>query len=231
MYTNNGDRHYKLLMQTTKSRILAHIKRAGGSTVDQLSTTLGLARMTIRQHLAALERDNLVQSQEVKGATGRPRHVFSLSDKGHELFPKRYDRLANMLLLEISALESDEIVGLSPSEKKRLVLGKVIRRIAGEHVPRMAGKPLPERVALVADILQQEGGFAEWQQGERGYEIIDYNCVYRKVASAHNDVCDWHVALLGQLLGTEVKCDQYVIQGADSCRFLVNNEDEKREAS
>lgn len=229
VYTNNGKRRHRLLVQTTKSQILAHIKRAGGSTVDQLASTLGLARMTIRQHLATLERDNLLQSRGVKGATGRPHYVFSLSDKGHELFPKRYDRLADMLLQEIAALEGYEIAGLTPFDKKRLILGKVVSRIASEHAPTVAGKPLPERVALVTDILQQEGGFAEWRKGEQGYEIIDYNCVYRKVAEAHDDVCAWHVALLGQLLGDEVRCDQYQSQGSDCCRFVIDGKAVPRE--
>lgn len=224
MYTNNELERRRLLLQTTKSQILAHIKRTGGSTVDELATALGLARMTVRQHLAALERDNLLQSRGVKGTTGRPRHVFSLSDKGQEIFPKRYDRLADLLLQEIAALEDHEIAGLNPLEKKRLILGKMVSRIAREHAPRVTGKPLPERVALVTDILHQEGGFAEWHKAEQGYEIIDYNCIYRKVAAVHNELCDWHVALLGQLLGNEVRCEQYVAQGADCCRFVVDGE-------
>ena len=69
-------------MRTTKNQILSHLKRSGGSSVEELSTSLGLARMTIRQHLATLERDALVSSREVRRATGRPHYVFSLTDSG-----------------------------------------------------------------------------------------------------------------------------------------------------
>ena len=211
-------------MQTTKDQILAHIKRSGGSTVEELATALGLARMTVRQHLATLERDGLVTSREVRRATGRPHYLFSLSDKGQELFPKRYDRLAELLLQTVAELESEEIANLSPAEKKRLILQKAALRLTEQHAPKMAGKPLAKRVAAVVDILQEEGGFAEWQSTERGFEIADYNCVYRKVVESHREVCDWHLTLLSRLLGQDVRCQQFMSRGADSCRFVVEGD-------
>src|SRR5579859_6372492 len=51
-------------MHSTKSQILAALKRQGGCSVDELAVTLGLAPMTVRQHLATLERDALVGSTE-----------------------------------------------------------------------------------------------------------------------------------------------------------------------
>ena len=83
----------------------------------------------------------------------------------------------------------------------------------------MQDKGLKERVSAVAEILREEGGFAEWKTDEHGYEIIDYNCVYRAVADSHNDLCEWHVSLLGRLLGKQVDCNQFIAEGADSCRF------------
>lgn len=209
-------------MQTTKSQIMAHIKRSGGSTVDELATTLGLARMTVRQHLAALERDELVVSRQVRRPTGRPHYVFSLADKGQEMFPKRYDRFANMLIHAVASLDSQEIEGLTPVEKKELLLQKVATSLVQQNAAKVKGKPLPERVATVAAILHQEGGFAEWNKTQEGYEIIDYNCVYRKVVQSHEEVCHWHLALLSQLLGSDVSCTQFMSRGADCCRFIVN---------
>src|SRR3972149_1654240 len=178
-------------MQSTKSQILAHLKRSGNGTVDGLASTLGLARMTVRQHLAALERDGLVESGEERRRTGRPRMVFSLSDRGQEMFPKRYDRLADLALQEVAFLDAEEIAGRSPQEKKRL----------------------PERVAAVAQILHEEGGFAEWHREGEAFEIVDYNCVYRRVADSHDDICDWHMELLARLLGQRVGCSQFQSQG------------------
>ncbi len=94
-------------------------------------------------------------------------------------------------------------------------------RVAPEYEPKVEGKPLPQRVVAVTEILEQEGGFAEWRLVNEGYEITDYNCVYRRVADSDDDVCNWHLSLLRRLLGSEVRCDQFMSKGAHSCRFVV----------
>ncbi len=208
-------------MQSTKEHILGYLKRTGGTTVDSLATELGLARMTVRQHLTGLERDGLVASREERGRTGRPHLLFSLSNVGEERFPRRYDRLANLALQEVAFLDAEEIAGLGPDDKKRLLLKKMAKRVYQEHEAKVRDKSLPERVAVVADILREEGGLAEWNADNLGYEIVDYNCVYRKVADSNNDLCEWHLSLLGQLLGKQVECDQFISQGAECCRFRV----------
>jgi predicted ArsR family transcriptional regulator len=209
------------VLQSTKEQILTFLKRTGDSTVDGLAVAFGLARMTVRQHLSALERDGLVSSREERQRTGRPHLVFSLSEQGLERFPKRYERFADLALQEVAFLDSEEIKGLSADEKKKLLLSKMAERVYQQHAPRVAGKPLDSRVAVVADILHEEGGFAEWKANGAAFEIVDYNCVYRRVAESHEDVCEWHVQLLGKLLGQKIQCSQYMSRGADCCRFVV----------
>jgi predicted ArsR family transcriptional regulator len=208
-------------MRSTKEQILSHLKRSGGSAVDEVADEFGLARMTVRQHLTGLERDGLIQSREQKGKSGRPHMVFSLSDRGEETFPKRYDRLADLLLKEVASLTADEIAGLDEGGRKRLLLQKMVERVYEDHEKKVREKTLPERVAMVAEILQEEGGFADWSESAESFEIVDYNCVYRKVVDSHPGVCDWHVSLLGRLLGEKVECSQFMSKGAESCRFVV----------
>jgi predicted ArsR family transcriptional regulator len=208
-------------MQSTKQNILAHLKRGGTGTIDGIAREFSLARMTIRQHLAALERDGLVLSSEERRKIGRPHLVYRLSEGGEERFPRRYERLAELALAEVAFLDAEEIAGLSPDEKKRLLLVKMAERVYREHEQKVQGRPLPERVQIVTDILGEEGGLAEWAPRDGGFEIADHNCVYRRVVTSHPDLCDWHISLLGRLLGQEVECSQFMSRGADSCRFLV----------
>jgi predicted ArsR family transcriptional regulator len=208
-------------MQSTKEHILASLKRSGGSTIDALAREFGLAKMTIRQHLASLERDALVVSHEERRKTGRPHLVYQLTEDGQERFPRRYERLAELALEEVAFLDSDEIAGLSPKDKKRLLLVKMAERVYREHEERVREQPLENRVRIVADILREEGGFADWSESEAGFEIADHNCVYRRVVETNPELCEWHVSLLGRLLGTDVQCTQFMSKGADSCRFIV----------
>jgi len=211
-------------MQSTKEQILAHLMKAGAATVDTLSRDFGLARMTIRQHMAVLERDRLVVSREERGQKGRPHIVYALSEGGEESFPRRYLRLAELALDEVALLDADEIAGKSPSEKKALLLMNIAERLYRQHEPKVRDKGLPDRVAIVTDILTEEGGFAEWRTNEGAYEITDHNCVYRRVVDSHPVLCEWHVTLLGQLLGKDVEGADLMSRGAESCRFIVKPE-------
>ena len=148
-----------------------------------------------------------------------------MSVGGEERFPKRYDRLADLALREVALLDAEEIAGLAPEEKKKLLLKKMAERVYQEHEAKVRDKGLKERVSAVADILREEGGFAEWTTDGSRYEIVDYNCVYRKVTDAQSDLCDWHLSLLGRLLGKQVECNQFIAQGAESCRFVVSESD------
>ena len=212
-----------MAMQTTKSQILSLLKRSGGNTVEELASSLSLARMTVRQHLATLERDDLVTAREVRRATGRPHFLYTLTDKGEETFPKRYDRLADMIIDEVALLDGSEIEGLSPVEKKALLFRKLAQRLALQYAPRVEGKDLEERVQTVTEILQSESGFAEWRKLDAGFEILDYNCAYRKVAE-NQDLCAWHLEFLTELLGDNVRAVSFQNKGGDLCRFLVGAE-------
>ena len=121
-------------------------------------------------------------------------------------------------------LEADEIAGLGPEDKKRLLLRKMADRVYRQHEPAMRDKGLKERVAAVAEILREEGGFAEWKADGKHYEIVDYNCVYRAVADSHHEVCDWHLSLLSRLLGKQTDCSQFITEGAHCCRFVVKED-------
>jgi predicted ArsR family transcriptional regulator len=210
-----------MAVQSTKSQILALLKRSAGSTVDELAAALQLARMTVRQHLATLERDNLVVAREVRRSTGRPHFVYSLTDKGEETFPKCYDRLAEMIIDEVALLDSSELEGLSPAKKKALLFRKLARRIASQYARRLEGKSLEERVAAVVAILEAESGFAEWRRLEEGFEILAYNCPYRRVAESQDEVCVWHLELFSRLLDSEVRSAECQSRGGDCCRFIV----------
>ena len=162
--------------------------------------------MTVRQHLAALERDHLVVSREERGRTGRPHLVYQLTDGGEERFPRRYERLAELALDEVALLDAEEIAGLSADEKKRLLLVKMAERVYREHEDRVREKDLPERVQIVTDILQRRGRLRRVDgQRERLTRSPTTTASTGASSRRHPDLCDWHVSLLGRLLGKEVR--------------------------
>jgi predicted ArsR family transcriptional regulator len=210
-----------LLMQTSKQQILVLLKRSGSATVEEAAGALCLASMTARQHLVGLERDGLVKSEKVKRQTGRPHYVFKLTPKGEDMFPRRYDLLAQLLLEELGNLSPQDIEDLSPSEKRSLLVQRMADRLAEQHRPQLYGRNLTDRVAATADLLQTIGGFAEWLETEDGFEIRDYNCVFARITPHTESGCEWHIRLLNSLLDYPVAHEVISDGKVQCCRYLV----------
>src|SRR3990170_6857140 len=132
-------------METTRQTIL-NILRRRNATVEDLTSELGLAPATVRRHLDILTRDGHVDVAQERRKTGRPHYVFSISEKGEDLFPKHYVRITNRLIDEIVALSPDETAGRAGSELADLVFEKMAHRLAQRIAPRMQGDTLAERV-------------------------------------------------------------------------------------
>jgi len=216
-------------MQTTKQQILVLLKRTGSISVEQTAGALAVASMTARQHLSNLERDGLIVAEKAKRATGRPHFLYSLTPKGEEMFPRRYDLLAQVMLDEVGCLEPNDVDGLTAEEKRSLLIRRTADRIADRYRLQVEGRVLEDRVVAVTEILQLIGGFAEWYRIGDGYEIRDYNCVFARLGSANGSSpetssCEWHVRLLTQLLKWPVRHELFVEGRVECCRYLIDIE-------
>ncbi len=211
-------------MISTKSEILALLKRNGGYSVNELSAKLGLAPITVRQHLVRLERDGLLSTDQQSNGSGRPHQVFHLSAKGHAAaFPRRSDRLVELLVREIGFLDGDQLTGLSPRQKTSLVLRRLAGRLADECAPLLQGWLLQERVVFVTEMMHADGGFAEWEKTDAGYEIRDFNCLFHRLLDEgpEGDICEWHRSFLSRMLGAEVRVNPCSDPSAQCCRYVI----------
>ena len=208
---------------STRSEILILLKRSGGRSVAELAGELGLAPITVRQHLTRLERDGLLIADRCHNGTGRPHYVFRLTAKAHAAaFPRRSDRLIELLVREIGNMDGSELEGISSSERMCLVLRRVAQRLADEYAPLLGGWPLQERVSFVTEVMHAEGGLAEWERTALGYEIRDFNCIFHRLLEHEaSAVCEWHQYFLSNTLAVEVRAAPCSDTVERCCRFVV----------
>jgi predicted ArsR family transcriptional regulator len=208
---------------TTRTEILTLLKRNGGHSVAELAQELGLAPITVRQHLTRLERDGLLLSERRARDSGRPHHVFRLTAKAHAAaFPRRSDRLIELLVREIEGLEGRELEGLTGHAKTHLLLRRVAARLGDEYAPLIGPWALAERVAFVTEVMHAEGGMAEWEQVAGGYEVRDFNCLFhRLLGHAGDEVCEWHLHFLSHTLAADVRAAPCSDTVGQCCRFVV----------
>lgn len=202
-------------MQSTRREILTTLKKRGGMTADELSEVLGITAMGVRRHLMTLERDGLVQYRPVQRGVGRPSYVYSLTELADDLFPKRYDELANELLNLVEVLEGEE--------KVEELFARRMERLEAAYAPYLADKDLADQIAELTRIQNENGYLAEWEQvDDNTFVFVEHNCVIAKVAQACHFACDYELNLLNRLLDAdEIVREAHMVRGDVSCRYRI----------
>jgi predicted ArsR family transcriptional regulator len=202
-------------MQSTRQEILEILKEEGQATVEDLAERLELTPMTIRHHLNVLQAQNLVITSKVRRLqkVGRPRLVYTLTDAADALFPQNYGNLARLIVGEVK-----ETVGVEETEA---ILRRVAERLAEEAPPTTANQTFGERVAQVADFMEDQGFLTRWEETDEGYVMTNVNCPYRRVTREHGEVCLMDTELLNRLLGVEPKRLNDQTEPDSPCSFLL----------
>lgn len=210
-------------MHTTKTDILAHLKRSDGATVDGIASSLNLAPMTVRQHLTGLERDGVVRAQEVRRATGRPHFKYQLTENGHRRLSDGYDRLLSLLVEQVGVTEAN---GHGPLGRREALFRSAAMALAERMAPELRHLPLGEQVERAVAVLTRHGGFAEYHQEDDSFEVRDFGCVYRALVT-RSGACAWHETFLSSALNAEVTtagdATDAAADCAACCRFVVRS--------
>ncbi len=190
------------------------LKTSGPLHVSEMAKRLGVTEMAVRRHLQTLERDALIESTLVRQPMGRPLHVYRLTERADDLFPKNYHVLALDLLLELSDDEGEERIDRL-FEKRR-------DKLASKYAAAMKAKPLEEKVAALAEIQNANGYMVEWQRGEAGeYVLEEYNCPISQVARQFNQACRCERELFERLLEAEVEQKECMAKGGGKCVYVI----------
>lgn len=189
----------------TREEILAILRRRERVGVEELAADLGLAGATVRRHLDVLQRDNYVSVTQVRGHTGRPRHLFSLTEAGADLFPHHYVRLTQRLLGEIVGLDASETAGRSGQDIASLVFDKMAERLATEYAPRVTGDTLEARVRSAVRLVADEG--IDFEVVARGGDVrlLGRGCPCMRLSNGRTEACDHDRRMLERILGVRVE--------------------------
>lgn len=200
-------------MQPTRWEILQLLKRQGRATVDELARALNMTLMGVRLHLVVLDRDGYVQRSTARKKPGRPALVYSLTPKAEDIFPKRYDLLAEKLL-EALAQQPDSVAVNS-------ILETAARSLAAPLTIALDRATLEQRVDRVGRLLDEIGAFASWERSEGGYLIHQHNCLFYRIALRNREVCSIDTFFFKEMLGVEVQRGDCLLDGAGKCSFFV----------
>ena len=198
----------------SRRQILEHVKRRGEADAEGIAGRVGITLSGARQHLTALERDDLLTHRRVPCGPGRPKHLYALTAAGDALFPRNYIGLTNELLEYVE----DE----DPELLARIFERRANRRLERAR-ERTAGLPFADQVRVVAQILDEDGYLADIERRDDGsFVITEHNCAVLAVALRYRHACSTELDFLQATLpDAEVNRIAHRIAGGHVCAYLV----------
>ncbi len=200
-------------MQATRKEILGILRKEGQATVDYLARQLSLTSTCVRQHLAVLERLQLIGCREERRRLGRPQFVYTLTESADDLFPKSYHLLTTWLLDELKAVEG--------TTKATEILNGMARRWADTMAPKVTGTTIQEKVEGLVSLLKADGHLVEWDSSDDGVFIHEYDCRFQRVAQAHPEICSLESKMMARVLGVPVESLACLMDGQGRCTYGI----------
>lgn len=170
-------------MLTARQKVLAHLKKTRSASAREIARALKMSAPNVRHHLSVLKSDGRVEFVSVNNreGRGRPEKLYSLSQAA---LGDNLSALANALLT---------VAG------PRLNVEAVASRMLDSA--QFANLPIPKRLALLVEKLNEMHYQAHWEAGADGPRVIFGRCPYSQVIEQHPELCKMDAALLGISLG------------------------------
>jgi DeoR family transcriptional regulator, suf operon transcriptional repressor len=210
-------------MTSTRDRVLKTLLSRPRCTINDLAVSVGINPISVRHHIARLQADGLVDSEEVLHGVGRPRRVYFLTESGLEKFPTRYMRLTLRLLEQLKDTLPEGLVNQLFSQMASDLVEDYVHDIETD------GLSIEERLILMQDVLSKEGFNVEWERRGEAYHIREINCPYLHISQTHPEVCSVDQTVISAMLDVPAEKIECVLQGDIHCTYVVNKMGKKPE--
>ncbi len=190
-------------MITTRQKVLAHLKKNRAASAREIARALKMSAPNVRHHLGILTSDGRLEVTSVnqRGGRGRPEKMYSLSQSA---LGDNLSVLADALLDGKNNIEA---------------VGERIAQAQG--LAGFATQPLPKRLSLLVEKLNEMHYQARWEAGAEGPRVIFGRCPFAKIIENHPELCKMDVIILEISLGrpiTQFTKNEFSVRGL--CPFV-----------
>ncbi|MBE9225068.1 transcriptional regulator [Phormidium sp. LEGE 05292] len=203
----------------TRRTIVQLLKQEGSLDAETLASRLGITAMAVRQHLYALQEEQLVTYQEQPRQMGRPAKLWQLTASASRFFPEGYAELTLSLLNSVK--EAFGEAGLD-----RLLEIRTRQQIES-YTQQLKGKrKLLQRLNNLAQIRSNEGYMAQLQSNPDGsFLLVENHCPICAAATACTGLCAKELETFQSVLGDEVNIErvEHIIAGERRCAYQIRS--------
>jgi len=202
-------------LHPARQKILEYLKRHGQATVNELADHLNMAPVSVRHHLDLLIGDSLVEASRVRRQTGagRPRRLYTLTPHADDLFPNRYQALAQRSLGALKRV-------LSPEDMQR-VMEEMAEDILQRAPANLEDLSPEERLRETIAFLNSEGYMAFCECPNDQYILHTCHCPYRELAEQYPEICHIDEVLVRRLTGMTPLRVTKIVSGATRCTYRL----------
>jgi DeoR family transcriptional regulator, suf operon transcriptional repressor len=186
LFSYNNKEEEKRLSRTTKQKIM-EILLEGPRSLGEITDKLQIQKSAVRIHLESLQSEKAVESHFKIERLGRPRKIYSLTENGRELFPRKYDLILSLILKKITETNG--------KEHARKIIESIADDIATNiryEIEKNGNSSLDsfEESLKIFNSASNEMGFASSITKERDgkFSVLSKNCILHKVALKHQDI-------------------------------------------
>jgi predicted ArsR family transcriptional regulator len=183
-----------------------------------MARRLGVTTMAVRQHLAVLEGEKLVDFTDERRKVGRPARLWQITSNAYDRFPDGHAEFAVGMLQAIQGAFGEEGIERLTEEKTRQQTESYRARMPGPDAP------LEERVATLARLRREEGYMAESRRCRDGaLELVENHCSIAKAARLCPQLCGGELSLFRAVLGEDVAIERtkHILAGDRCCSYRI----------
>lgn len=202
---------------TTRRALLERLKRGGAQEAGALAERLGVTAMAVRQHLYALEAEDIVSATQEARPLGRPVKLWALTPSAAPFFPDGHADLTLGLLDAMNdafgAQGLDKLLAVRTAAQAQAYKARL-----GPH------ESLKQRLKALAKIRSEEGYMAKVRAlGQGEFLLIENHCPVYAAARTCRGLCRGELELFREVLGPGVKVKRvdHILTGARRCSYRV----------
>lgn len=201
----------------TRRAIAQLLKQDGSLDAETLATRLGITAMAVRQHLYALQDEQLVTYQEEPRPMGRPAKLWHLTPAADRLFPDGY---AELTLSFIHSIQ--EAFGEAGLERLLEIRTRDQIEVYAQKLKNQ--RSLKQRLKTLAELRTHEGYMADVQaQADGSFLLVENHCPICAAATACTGLCDKELETFQSVLGdgVDIQRVEHIVAGARRCAYRI----------
>lgn len=205
-------------MRSPTERILLELKTRGPQETLAIAARLGVSRQAALKALGRLAEEGLLAHASARRGVGRPRRLWSLTDKAQGRFPDTHAQLTVEMLAAVRAEFGEAGV-------ERLIARREREAEAAYAEALAPAKTLESRLARLTAVRVAEGYMAKWSRLDDGaWLLVENHCPICAAAAACQGFCRAELALFRKVLGPNVDVERtdHVLAGARRCAYRVS---------